>query len=63
MVDGHTQVFPCMVYIDLNRRDSRILVSLVYGSHYIDNIMNLMSLLIIDVVLFNTLNCLQLLYD
>jgi hypothetical protein len=57
------QVFPCMVYIDSNHRDSRIGVSLICGSHHIDNVTNSMSLLVIDVVLLNTLNCLQLLYD
>jgi hypothetical protein len=55
--------FPCRVYIDSNRRDSRIGVSLICGSHHVDNVINSMSLLVIDVVLLNTLNCLQLLYD
>jgi hypothetical protein len=41
--------FPCRVYIDSNRRDSRIWVSLFYGSHHVDNLMNLMSLSIIVV--------------
>jgi hypothetical protein len=54
------QVFPCMMYIDSNQRDSRIWVSLVCGSHHI---YNLMSLIITDVVLLNILNYLQLLYD
>jgi hypothetical protein len=57
------QVFPCRVYIDSNRRDSRIWVPLVCGSHHLDNVTNSMSLLVIDIVLLNTLNCLQLLYD
>jgi hypothetical protein len=57
------QVFPCRVYINLNHRDSQIWVSLVYSSHHIDNLTSLMSLIVIDVVLLNTLNCLQLLYD
>jgi hypothetical protein len=57
------QVFPCRVYIDSNHRDSRIWVSLVCGSHHVDNLMSLMSLIVTDVVLCNTLNCLQLLYD
>jgi hypothetical protein len=42
-------VFPCRVYINLNHRDSRIWVSLVCGSHHIDNLMNLMSLSVIVV--------------
>jgi hypothetical protein len=54
------RVFPCRVYIDLNRRDSRIWVSLVCGSHHVDN---LTSLIVIDVVLLNTLNYLQPLYN
>jgi hypothetical protein len=41
--------FPCMVYIDSNHRDSQIWVPLVCGSHHIDNLMNLMSLSVIDV--------------
>jgi hypothetical protein len=45
------RVFPCMVYIDSNHHDSRISVLLIYGSHYIDNLTNLMSLVVIDVVL------------
>jgi hypothetical protein len=45
-VDG---VFPCMVYIDSNRRNSRIWVSLVCDSHHVDNLTILMSLSIIDV--------------
>jgi hypothetical protein len=56
-------IFPCRVYIDSNRRDSQIWVSLVCGSHHIDNLTNFMSLLIADVVLLNTHNYLQLLYD
>jgi hypothetical protein len=40
------RVFPCRVYIDSNHRDSRIWVSLVCGSHHVDN---LMSLSVIDV--------------
>jgi hypothetical protein len=74
MVWDHTQTkrgmrvacwsgFPCRVYIDSNHGDSRIWVSLVCGSHHVDNLMNLMSLLVADVLLFNTLNYLQLLYD
>jgi hypothetical protein len=39
------QVFPCSMYIDLNCRDSRIGVPLVCGSHHVDNIINLMSLM------------------
>jgi hypothetical protein len=35
------QVFPYRVYIDSNLRDSRIWVPLVYGSHHVDNLMNL----------------------
>jgi hypothetical protein len=57
------RVFPYKVYIDSNRRDSRIRVSLVCGSHHVDNLMNLMSLLVADVVLLNIFNCLQLLLD
>jgi hypothetical protein len=57
------RVFPCRVYIDSNRRDSQICVSLVCGSHHIDNLTDSMCLLVIDVVLLNKLNCLQLLYD
>jgi hypothetical protein len=45
------QVFPGRVYIDSNHRDYRIWVSLVCGSHHIDNLMNLISLLVADVVL------------
>jgi hypothetical protein len=61
---GHVDwVFPCRVYIDSNRRDSRIRVSLVCGSHHVDNLTNSMILLVPDVVLLNILNCLQLLYD
>jgi hypothetical protein len=43
------QVFPYRVYIDSNRHDSRIWVSLVCGSHHIDNLMILMSLSIFEV--------------
>jgi hypothetical protein len=57
------RVFSCRVYIDSNRRDSWIWVSLICGSHHVDNVTNSMSILLIDVVLLNTLNCLQLLYD
>jgi hypothetical protein len=39
------QKISCMVYIDLNRRDSRIWVSLICDSRHIDNFMNLMSLM------------------
>jgi hypothetical protein len=42
------RVFPCRVYIDSNRCDSRIWVPLVCGSHHVDNLMNLMSLSVID---------------
>jgi hypothetical protein len=57
------RVFPCRVYIDSNRRDTRIWVSLVCGSHHVDNLTNLMSLLVDDVVLLNIFNCLQLLLE
>jgi hypothetical protein len=57
------RVFPYWVYINSNHHDSQIWVSLVCGIHHIDNLMNLMSLLATDVVLLNTLNCLQLFYD
>jgi hypothetical protein len=57
------RVFPCRVYIDSNRRDSRIRVSLVCGSYHVDNLTNSMILLVLDVGLLNILNCLQLLYD
>jgi hypothetical protein len=57
------QIFPCRVSIDSNRRDSQTWVSLICDGHHIDNLTNLMSLLVADVVLLNTLNCLQLLYD
>jgi hypothetical protein len=57
------RIFPYRVYIDLNRRDSRILVLLVCGSHHVDNLMNSMSLLVTVVVLLIILNFLQLLYD
>jgi hypothetical protein len=74
MVWDHTQTergmrvvcwsgFPCRVYIDSNHHDSRIWVPLVCGSHHIDNLTNSMSLIVINVVLLNVLNCLQLLYD
>jgi hypothetical protein len=56
-------VFPCRVYIDSNRCDSQIWLSLVCGSHHVANLMNLMRLIVTDVVLLNTHNCLQLLYD
>jgi hypothetical protein len=52
------RVFSCRVYIDSNLRDSRIWVSLVCGSHHVDNLTNSMCLLVIDVVFLNTLNCL-----
>jgi hypothetical protein len=49
---GHVdRVFSCRVYIDSNRRDSRIRVSLVCGSHHVDNLTNSMILLVPDVVL------------
>jgi hypothetical protein len=57
------RIFPCMVYIDLNRRDSWIWVSLVCSSHHVDNLTNLMGLSVVDVVFLNTLNYLHLLYD
>jgi hypothetical protein len=57
------QIFPCRVYIDSNRRDSRISVPLICGSQHVDNLTNSMSLLVTDVVLLNILNCLRLLYD
>jgi hypothetical protein len=57
------QVFPYRVYIDSNRRDSRIWVPLICVSHHVDNLTNSMSLLVANVVLLNILNCLQLLYD
>jgi hypothetical protein len=37
--------------------------SLVYGSHHVDNLMNLMSLHVVDVVLLNTFNYLHLLLE
>jgi hypothetical protein len=43
------RVFPCRVYINSNRRDSQIWVSLVCGSHHVDNLTDLMSLFVIDV--------------
>jgi hypothetical protein len=43
------RVFPYRVYIDSNCCDSRIWVPLVCGSHHVDNLRNLMSLLVIDV--------------
>jgi hypothetical protein len=57
------RVFPCRVYIDSNRRDSRIWVSLVCDSHHIANLTNLIKLIVTDIVLLNTLTCLQLLFD
>jgi hypothetical protein len=57
------QVFPCRVYIDLNRRDSQILVLLVCGSHHIDNLADLMSLSIIHGCCLLYLICLQLLFE
>jgi hypothetical protein len=57
------QVFPYRVYIDSNRRDSRIRVPLVCGNNHVDNLTNSMSLLVANVVLFNILNYLQLMYD
>jgi hypothetical protein len=56
-------VFPCRVYINSNRHNSRIWVSLICGSHHVDNLTNSLSLLVADVVLLVMLNCLQLLYD
>jgi hypothetical protein len=41
------QVFPCRVYIDSNCHDSWIWVSLVCGSHHVDNLTILMSLFVI----------------
>jgi hypothetical protein len=55
--------FPCRVYIDSNHRDSRIWIPLICVSHHVDNLTNSVSLIVIDVVLLHTLNCLQLLYD
>jgi hypothetical protein len=49
------RISPYRGYIDSNRHDSRIWVSLVCGSHHVDN---LMSLIVIDVMLLNTFNCL-----
>jgi hypothetical protein len=40
------RIFPYMVYIDSNRRESWIWVPLVCGSHHVDNVMNSMSLLV-----------------
>jgi hypothetical protein len=54
------QVFPCRVYIDLNCRNFRIWVSLVWGNHHIDNFMSLISLIVTDVVLINTLNSFEM---
>jgi hypothetical protein len=42
-------VFHCRVYINSNRHDSLIWVPLVCGNHHVDNLMNLMSLSVIDV--------------
>jgi hypothetical protein len=41
------RVFSYRVYFDSNRRDSQIRVLLVCGSRHIDNLMNLMSLIIV----------------
>jgi hypothetical protein len=57
------RVFPCMVYIDSNRRNSRIWVSLVCGSHHVDNLMNLIWLMQLMLYCFNLITWLQLLYD
>jgi hypothetical protein len=49
------RVFPCMVYINSNHRDYRIWVSLICGSHHVDNLTNLLSLIVtIDVLLYYT---------
>jgi hypothetical protein len=36
-------VFPCRLYIDLNHHDSRIWVSLICGSHHVDNLIKLVE--------------------
>jgi hypothetical protein len=41
------RVFPYRVYINSNCRDSQIWVPLVYGSHHVDNLTNLMSLIVV----------------
>jgi hypothetical protein len=43
------RIFPYRVYIDLNHYNSRIWVPLICGSHHVDNLMNLISLYVIDV--------------
>jgi hypothetical protein len=43
------RIFPYRVYIDSNRRDSQIWVSLVCSSHHVDNLTILMSLSVFEV--------------
>jgi hypothetical protein len=41
------RVFPYRVYIDSNCRDSQIRVSLICGSHHVDNLTIIMSLIVV----------------
>jgi hypothetical protein len=56
------RVFPCRVYIDSNRRDSRIWVTLICGSLHVANLMTWL-MVNLESLCFALLNCLQHLLD